>query len=70
MRKPKPVVSIAWKTAARIVCAAIIAAMVAKHVCISKYVTRVTARLAEEKEESTASFLTIRKKECANPAVR
>ena len=51
MRKPKPVVIFAWKTAARIVWAAIIAAMFAKHVCISKYVARVTTRLAEEKEE-------------------
>ena len=45
MRKPKPEGIFAWKTAARVVCAAIIASIFAKHVCVSKYVARVTTRL-------------------------
>ena len=56
MRKPKPEGIFAWITAARIVCAAIIASIFAKYVCVSKYVARVTTKLAEEKEAKTVSF--------------
>ena len=73
MRKPKPEGIFAWKMAARVVCAAIIASIFAKHVCVSKYVARVTTELAEEKEAKTVSFFLffiIRKKGYANPAVR